>query len=130
MSTMPSLPIEYLPQSVIDLVDVVGLPAALVIVQERGGIRLCVPVTATRDHWLAKAIGMEAFARLVEVYAREEIEIPRCVDAMRALRAQEIAASDKSAAELARQHGYTERGIRKLKKRVSGQINDDQMEMF
>lgn len=118
------IPEQALPASVRDLVEVIGLDAALAIVEARGGVRLYVPEAATVDHWLAGLIGLEALAALTEVYAREEIDVPRCAGALRALREREIVAEAEagaSNAELARRHHYTERGIRKLRRRVEGE---------
>ncbi|RMG56332.1 MAG: DNA transposition protein [Gammaproteobacteria bacterium] len=118
------IPEAYLPASVRELVDVIGLPAALAIVEARGGVRLTVPSRASAEHWLADLIGLEALEKLVAVYAREEIEVPRCAAALRALRAREIVAEFErgaSNAELARKYHYTERGIRKLRRRVEAE---------
>lgn len=122
--------IAELPESVQDLIEVVGLSAAEVIVRERGGIRLCIPMKAKANHWMAKLIGLDKMVKLVRVYQGEEIDIPRCAAAILAARENEIACSEKSNAELAREHGYTERGIRKLKRRVEGNYNARQDELF
>ncbi|MDT8383021.1 MAG: Mor transcription activator family protein [Gammaproteobacteria bacterium] len=127
---LSSASIDCLPASVQDLVEVIGLAAALVIVEERGGIRLCVPTRVRHDHWLMDGIGAQAFNNLVDMYAGEEIEIPRCHAAMRALREQEIVNAGESNSQLARRYGYTERGIRKLKRRVGDKAPDDQQELF
>ncbi|MDH5185404.1 MAG: hypothetical protein OEX12_16110 [Gammaproteobacteria bacterium] len=133
MMPLESIQIDHLPASVQELIDVVGMAAALVIVEERGGIRLCVPSTVNADHWLVPLIGMEALRALVNYYSREEIEIPLCAEALRAAREQQIhalAAAGTSNAELARQYGYTERGIRKLRRRVEGIRDDGQGDLF
>ncbi len=124
-----------LPTSIRELIKVVGLSAALVIVAERGGIRLCVPTQATADHWLSPLIGLPALTALVECYRGEEIDIARCVAALRAVQEQQIAseaAAGLSNATLARRYGYTERGIRKLRRRVEGELTlaDRQGQLF
>ncbi len=127
------LPAHKLPDSVQDLVDLIGLTAALAIVEERGGIRLYVPTRVSRDHWLAKTIGPRAFGTLVDVYAGEEIDVPRCVDALRAVRELAIindARAGLSQAQLARKYGYTERGIRKLMQRVGARDEPEQIGLF
>ncbi len=124
---------QFLPESVVDLVETVGLAAALKIVEARGGVRLCVPTQARRDHWLAQLIGVEAMQALVEIYSGEEIEIPRCESAMRAareLRIIEEHAEGASNAQLARRYGYTERGLRKLRRRVEAREDSPQLDMF
>lgn len=133
MTTIESCPAELLPASVQELVEVVGMAAALKIVEERGGIRLCVPTSARDDHWLASHIGMDALKILVEYYRGEEIEIPRCAAALRTIKDRQIAAQAAGGdtnAQLARQYGYTERGIRKLRRRVESDQDDSQGDLF
>lgn len=127
---MDEIEFELLPASVRELVDVVGLQAVLLIVQARGGVRLCVPTKAKADHWLNRLIGMDALEALVGRYRGEEIEIPRCDAAFRAARENVIADSTESNAILARRYGYTERGIRKLKQRVRGKRKMQQGDLF
>tara|TARA_R110002049_G_scaffold13675_5_gene59403 strand:+ start:426 stop:830 length:405 start_codon:yes stop_codon:yes gene_type:complete len=128
-----SLVAEHLPASVAELVGIIGLPATLAIVEERGGLRFYVPVQPRPDHWLARLIGMAAFTRLVEYAAGDEIEVPRCLDALRAAKDRQIAqdaAAGDSQATLARRYGYTERGIRKVLRRIERAANDNQPELF
>lgn len=120
---------DHLPASALELVDVVGLDAALAIVEARGGVAFYVPVTARPDHWLAGIIGLPALEKLVAYYQGDEIEVPRCAAALRAAREQQIAAeyaAGDSNATLARRYGYTERGIRKLRRRVEDQQKQDE----
>ena len=126
------VPLEYLPQSVRELARVCGLDAALAIVERRGGIRLCVPVAASQEHWLARLIGYDALERLVRHYGGEEIDIPRCHRAARYIREQQILrdAETLSQAELARKYGYTERGIGKLLARHAARQQSRQQSLF
>lgn len=113
--------LKHLPESVARLVEVVGVDAAMAIVEERGGIRLYTPVKADPEHWLADRLGMVAFQKLVDEYQGEEIEVPRCLEALRAAKDALIAADAEagaSDAELARRYGYTERGIRNVRRRM------------
>ena len=126
------MPVDWLPPSLRELVAVIGLDATLRIVEQRGGVRLVVPSRARPGHWLAELIGLEALERLVDVYGREEIDIPRCAGALRAIRARQIAAEHAagvSNAQLARRYGYTERGIRKLRRRIES-ASSDQCDLF
>ncbi len=122
MKLNPStIAVEQLPGRTQELVSVVGIKAALKIVELRGGVRLSVPTKIRPDHWLVSHIGLEALTKLVEYYSGEEIEIDRCASALRAVTEQEILDAWKQGAsnsELARQYGYTSRGIRKLRRRV------------
>lgn len=133
VADMQALPADALPDSVQELVTVVGLTAALRIVEARGGIRLYVPMVASADHWLAALIGLPALEQLVAYYQGDTLEIPRCVEALRAVRELEIvreAQRGASTAQLARRHGYTERGIRKLRRRVEAQYDPRQGGLF
>lgn len=121
---------DLLPESVLDLIDVIGINAALTIVEQRGGIRLYVPAKATESHWLADLIGLDALQKLVDVYAREEIEIPRCAATLKDIKDREIASSTASNSELARQYGMTERNVRKIRRRVEARNNNDQIGLF
>lgn len=121
---------SLLPESIRDMTDIIGISAALRIVEERGGIRLYVPKALSDSHWLADLIGTEALAALIEIYAGEEIEIPRCAAALKAMKDQEIANAKGSVAEIARRYGYTERGIRKIRRRVEVQGGANQLRLF
>ncbi|OOZ41642.1 hypothetical protein BOW53_02890 [Solemya pervernicosa gill symbiont] len=128
-------PLEHFPQSIQDLADVVGIDGVLKIVEARGGIWLYVPRKANDDHWLARLIGFPALQQLVKIYAGEEIEIPRCAKSLKRAKDLEIANGIKegaSGAQLARQHHYTERGIRKVKRRLKerGEIEEQQGDLF
>lgn len=125
--------LEYLPDSIQEMINVIGLQATLLIVEERGGIRLCVPTKIKADNWLTQLIGTEAMIKLVDYYCGEEIDIPRCASAIKAAQDQKIFEKLKagvSQARLAREFGYTERGIRKLKKRLEEVSPYDQVSLF
>lgn len=121
---------SLLPESIRDMTDIIGISAALRIVEERGGIRLYVPKTPAINHWLSELIGLENMTALVNVYAGEEIEIPRCAAALKAMKNQEIANATGSVAEIARRYGYTERGIRNIRRRVELQGGSEQIGLF
>lgn len=113
--------LDLLPRRVAELVDVVGLAAALKLVELRGGGRLEVPKRAKPEHWLVEHIGLEALTKLVAYYNGERIEIDRCAKVLKMLKEREIVAAFESGAsngQLARKYQYTERGIRILRKRV------------
>jgi len=125
--------LALLPTRVAELVDVVGLPAALKIVELRGGGRLEVPKHVKSGHWLVEHIGLEALTKLVAYYNGERIEIDRCADLLRAIQERIIVAAHDNGAsnwQLAQQYGYTERGIRKLRKRVESQQPSANLDLF
>lgn len=113
--------LALLPKRVAELVEVVGLTAALKLVELRGGGRLEVPRRAKPEHWLVEHIGLDALVKLVGYYDGERIEIDRCTKLARMIKERLIVAEFESGAsngQLARKHNYTERGIRILRKRV------------
>ncbi|WP_126456710.1 Mor transcription activator family protein [Sulfuriflexus mobilis] len=127
--------LEHLPPSIQELVEITDLPAALAIVEVRGGIRLCVPRRAREDHWLAELIGLENMEKLIAIYAGEEIDIPRCLAALKAAKDLQIARDIEqgvSGARLARKYEYTERGMRKVKRRLEerGELKERQGDLF
>jgi len=113
--------LETLPASMRELVSLVGITATLAIVKARGGIRLYVPVNADAEGELATLIGLDPLKNLVDIYAGEEIEIPRCIEALTAIKHQMIlddASNGMTITNIARKYEYTERGIRKALRRA------------
>ena len=117
-----------LPASVRALIDVIGLQAAITLVQVYGGTILKLPTRArpggqTRER-LALLIGAAAADALIAAYPGEALAMARCLAALRDRRDREIiAAYDAGArvADLARGHRLTERQIRTILKRSPGE---------
>ena len=126
---------DYLPKSMIEMVQHIGLKATLTLVELRGGVFVFVPNKASSDHWLVEHIGLDALEKLVCEYQGLKIEIPRCHAALRAMKEQAIMAESQSGVsntELARKYGYTDRGIRMLRRRVEQRmgIEPPQQDLF
>jgi hypothetical protein len=110
------------------LVEIVGEGPALRLIAARGGTRIYVPGRLPEDHWLIGVMGAEGAARLAEYIGTGRggaaIELPRGPsgrfgDYRRRLLA--LAATDASAAEIARDlriHGRTVRRARSRLRRV------------
>jgi len=108
---------ESLPETVKEMVEIIGLTSALALVALRGGEQLAIPKKCNPNHWLQEAIGVDAFNKMVKYYSGETFEIPRCCKAIRAVTHHHIIEESEqgvSSALLARRHGYTQRGIRKI----------------
>lgn len=107
-----STPTEW-PESLRELIDVIGITAATALVEHWGGVRVWVPVELQPDHPLMLKLGAQAARRLVEHAAGEYLAVPRCVAALRAARDAEIRVryETETAAALAREYGLTERMI-------------------
>lgn len=126
-----AITVEELPASLRELVEVIGLPAALALVEHWGGIRLWVPVELRDDHPLIARLGRDAAERLVQHYAGETISVPRCAAALRRMRDRRIREryQHETAASLAREYGCTERWIWYVVSRA-GEDNDPQAGLF
>lgn len=129
--------LALLPKRVAELVKVVGCVAAFKLVELRGGGRLEVPTRAKPTHWLVEHIGLEALTKLVAYYGEERIEIDRCAYLIRMIqeqaKEQAIVEAYKNGAsnwQLAQQYNYTERGIRKLRKRVEARQPSANLDLF
>lgn len=108
-----------LPPSLQRVAEHIGLPATLRLVEARGGISIWVPTTdrCTPEHYLSRLIGFAALLALAELHGGEELEIPRAVAAVRAVRDARIREQydgGKSQWDLALEYGLTERQIRNI----------------
>ena len=103
-----------LPPKLAELVDEIGFPATLKLVEKWGGIRLYVPLedNLSAEHPIAKEIGFEVARKLARAHS-EWLEVPRAARYLRSVRDKIIreAYDDASAARLARQFGMTRRNI-------------------
>jgi hypothetical protein len=130
---LDDIDLDRLPSRVADLAQVIGLPAALALVEAYGGRSIWVPKKASEQHWLAELIGMDAFASLCAAYGYTALEIDRCAAAIRATVEARIVrehAQGASNNELAGRYGYTARGIKKLRRRVENRLPSPNYDLF
>lgn len=64
----PCAAFASLPPVLATIATVAGLDAAMTLAEARGGTRIYVPAAVPEGHWLARAIGAEAAARLAAHY--------------------------------------------------------------
>lgn len=103
-----------LPALIEELREVIGLPAALALVEKWGGVTLFVPKNPPEGHPLAQAIGIRAARKLSAHAGLEYLRIPRCAARLRAARDAELLsdhAAGLSAAKCARKYHLTERQV-------------------
>lgn len=108
------LTLDDLPESLREVVDLVGLPATLKLVEHFGGaIAVYVPREIEADHPLAHAVGPAAARKLSSLYGGDYLRnIPRCARGLRRIRDVEIRARrTEGAFRLALEFGLTERQI-------------------
>lgn len=122
---------DYLPPSLCELVDVIGLQAAQSLVSEYGGVRLTVPTKMPEDHPLAELLGLDTARKLSHHYAQERLDVPNAKAAIMAVRNQNMRqehADGDSARVLARRYRLTERRVWEILS--EGMPDDRQVDMF
>ena len=68
-AAMPDAPdVSWLPETLAEIAEVIGVEAALRIGQLKGGADCYIPAGVTDDHWLTKLIGREAAQKLCAHY--------------------------------------------------------------
>ncbi len=128
------LTIDDLPESLREIVELIGLPATLRLVESYGGIiALYVPRDVEPDHHLAQAIGITAARKLATRYGADSVRnVPRCVEGLRRIRNAEIRARHPrdSAAKLALDYSLTERQIWSILAEGRDATEDKQAALF
>ena len=91
------LSLAHLPRTARDLVDLIGLPATLALIDARAGQVITVPKGKRKKgaaliDGLAELVGAEAAQKSVGRYAGEYLTVPSCKRAMLAVRDAELQA--------------------------------------
>jgi hypothetical protein len=103
-----------LPPKIRELDELIGITAALQLVDHYGGTHVYVPAAPPADHPLVKLIGLEAAQLLARRWPSEYVKLPRCAALMRAERDERIRtrhAAGESGPALARAFRMTERNV-------------------
>ncbi len=129
------LALDDLPESLRDVVALIGLPATLKLVEHFGGlIALYVPREIEAEHPIAQAIGITAARKLSGRYGTDCLRnIPRCVIGLRRIRDAEIharRAAGESPARLALAFGLTERQVWSILAEIRDSSDDKQSALF
>lgn len=131
---------SWLPDTLAEIADVIGVDAALRLADARGGGRVTIPSRAPEGHWLVGLIGREAADQLCahfrtlspEGAARGvELDLPRGPTGTLASARRRIAQAmaDGASAEAAARHaGMSRRTAYRMKKRRTG--DDKQGRLF
>lgn len=91
------LSLAHLPRTARDLVDLIGLPATLILIEARGGQVITVPKRKRKAgeelfEDLADLVGAAAAGKIVGRYGGEYLTIPSCKRAAHAVRDAELQA--------------------------------------
>jgi hypothetical protein len=127
--------VDDLPESLRDVVELIGLPATLNLVEHFGGlIALYVPREIEPEHPIAVAIGITAARKLSAHYGGDCVRnIPRCASWIRRVRDTEIHArrtAGESPARLALEYGITERAVWMILAEIRDSSDDKQSALF
>lgn len=113
-----SINIDNLPQSLKDIVEIVGLPEALKLVSELGGTRFYIPKDYKDDHKLLDNMSKLTLQKLINHYGGEIMVLPVCKTAIREARDwQVIHDADNTSLDvqqLALKYGVTSRTIQNI----------------
>jgi hypothetical protein len=129
------LTLDDLPESLRDVVELIGLAATLNLVEHFGGlIALYVPRDIEPEHPIAVAIGITAARKLAAHYGTDSLRnIPRCVAGLRRIRDAQIHArreAGESPARLALAFGITERQVWSILAELRDSGDDKQAALF
>lgn len=129
------LTLDDLPESLRDVVELIGLAATLKLVEHFGGlIALYVPRDIEPEHPIAVALGITAARKLAAHYGTDCLRnIPRCVNGLRRIRDAEIHArreAGETPARLALAFGLTERQVWAILAEIRDGNDDKQSALF
>lgn len=127
--------LHLLPRNMRELVQVVGIPAFVLLVEDYGGgTALRVVVEATPDSCLWERIGPEAFRALVARYKGELIEIAKCDRVARELQRRAMRYDyftlGLSQDSIAMNYGYTVRHVRNILYYISEHGEEKNLSLF
>lgn len=116
---------DELPRLARELVEVMGMAAAMLLIMEMGGRRFVCPGwplkrASSRFQYLEDIVGHEAAKAYAERWGNVEIQVPMCKKALHQLRLREVAKAYDTGTkvpELARVHQVTESTIWKWLKK-------------
>lgn len=127
------LTLADLPESLHQVVELIGLSPTLKLVEHYGGlIALYVPREIDPDHHLARNLGLASARKLAGHYGSDYLRnIPRCANGLRRIRDSEIRSRRKeTAARLALEFGLTERQVWTILSEVDDDARDRQSALF
>lgn len=116
---------DGLPRLAIELVEVMGMPAAMQLIHEFGGRRIIVPGwplkrRSSRFQFLEDMVGAQAAQAFAQRWGNIEVQVPMCKKALQIVRVREVVAAygrGEKVPELARVHQVTESTVWKWLKR-------------
>lgn len=120
--------IDDLPASLVDVAETLGLPVALALVQNFGGLEVKFPTRPHPGHPVIKALGeVDGFA-LCAFLGGQQVYVPHARPA-RSLRSEvlELSAKGRKGPEIARALGISQRYVRMV---INRRPDDRQLTLF
>ncbi len=125
--------IQGLPLVLEEIADVAGTEAMWALVRARGGSTIFLPRRVTARHWLAEIVGLEAANRICAHFRsnhQSRVEVPLAQATQKAERWREELRQPGSLSQRALRMGVTERTVRNWRRRMRGDRDEDQGDLF
>lgn len=120
---------ELLPQTLRDLVDLIGLEPALNLATHYSGVSVYIPQNPHSGHPLVAIVGLENLQKLSEMYAQEYIKLPNtCAYKLKHQMVRDLSDQGASIRNIARETGYTSRRVEQLKREFREEKQPDLFE--
>ncbi|PWE52136.1 helix-turn-helix domain-containing protein [Metarhizobium album] len=126
-----------LPALLVEIADVIGLPAALKLAEAKGGQQVFIPNQVEPDHWLAQLLGLNDAQQLASYFTHETgakgIVVPKA-EALRYGRRMELVkkllAEGRSANDIAARANLTRRDVFRKKQQLRERQQLPQLDLF
>lgn len=132
-----TIPADPLPQVLADIAMIAGEEAARRVAGAVGGTRVYIPPVPNADHWLSKLLGQEAARKIADHFTAGvgplRIDIPlgdTGFIASQQARIDAMILAGRSERDIALACGYTGRGIRKRKAKLTAARDSRQGQLF
>jgi hypothetical protein len=115
------LPIEYLPDSIKELLNTLSIASVLALIKAYRGTRVIVPKTPDAEHPLSVLIGLDELTKLCYVYGGSVFYCPQCIKALNFVRDSAILADKRTGltlSEVARKYRLSEVGVSMALRRI------------
>lgn len=126
-----------LPALLVEIAEIVGLPAALKLAQAKGGQQVFIPNKIPEEHWLAQLIGRAEAQRLADYFTHEigakGIPIPKAETIRHRRRmalVKKLLAEGRSANDIAARADLTRRDVFRKKRQLLERQDHPQLDFF
>lgn len=131
-----TIPADPLPQVLAEIAMIAGEEAARRVALAKGGTRVYIPPVPGPDHWLTALVGLESARKIADHFTAgfpARLDIPlgdTGFMASQQARVDAMILAGRSERDIARACGYTDRGVRKRKARLTSMRDSRQGDLF